>query len=507
MTQRLISLASSSPGFYGLNKQQSGDVLPSGWASEASNCVFDTIGRLAARKGCKNQHSSQVATDPESAHEYIDGAGNRLKVFAADNKIYKEVSGTITDISGTITTPTANDWQFTNFNGKCFAVQASHDPIVLSTTAGTFADITVDGGSTYDLDAIQPNNVLAAFGRLWFIKDNFLYYTNSLDETFVNGRLDLFTTWRHGSDEGVVLAEFNGLLLIFGRRNIAIYQGAADPTANTFSLVENIGDIGCIARDSIQSIGSDILFLSYTGVRSLQRTIQDGVAPLNDASRNNRDYILGFYSEAEKIKSVHFEKERFYLLSFPSKSKVFCFDVWSPLEDGSFRMTEWDVEHNCYVATYDSDLYIGYSNFFCKYEGFTDGQTSAGVAGTTYNYNFEGPWNDFGEEVENHVKIPKKGSLHYFAETQTTINYRWAFDYKDNFETRQVISQDFDQAEWGIAEWSENEFGSIGGFEESTVQCAKSGRIVKFGCQIPEVQGEFAMQRIDMQAKIGKSVV
>jgi hypothetical protein len=503
MTQRLVSLASSAPGFYGLNKQQSGDVLPPGWATEGTNAVFDTIGRLAARKGTKNQHSTQVASKLGSAHEYIDGEGNRVNIFAADNKIYKEVSGTITDISGTITTPTANNWQFTNFNGKCVGFQASHDPVVIATTGGSFADIALTGTD----QPSQPNNILAAFGRLWCIEGKKLHYSDSLDETTWDASLDLFTTWRHGSDEGIAVAEFNGLLLIFGRRNIAVYQGAADPTASTFSLVENIGDIGCIARDSIQSTGSDILFLSYTGVRSLQRTIQDGVAPLNDVSKNNRDYILGFYSEAELIKSVHFEKERFYLLSFPSKEKVFCFDVWQPLEDGSFRMTEWDIEHNCYVATYDSSLFIGYGQFFTKYEGYTDGQTSAAVAGSTYPYNFEGPWNDFGEEAENYLKVPKKGSLHYFSENSTTINYRWAFDYKDNFETRQIISEDFDVAEWGEAEYGEGEFGSIGGFEESPVQCSRSGRIVKFGCQIPQVQGEFALQRIDMQAKIGKQVV
>lgn len=503
MTQRLVALASSAPGFYGLNKQQSGDVLPPGWASEATNAVFDNIGRLAAAKGTKNTHATGVTGNLGAAHEYIDGTGNRLNIFAADNKIYKEESGTITDISGTITLPTANNWQFANFNGKCVGFQASHDPIVLSTVGGNFADIVLVGTD----QPTQPDNVLAAFGRLWCIEGKDLYYSNSLDETTWDASLDLFTTWRHGSDEGTAVAEFNGLLLIFGRRNIAIYQGAADPTASTFSLVENIGDIGCIARDSIQSIGSDILFLSYTGVRSLQRTIQDGVAPLNDISRNNRDYILGLYSEAENVKSVHHEKERFYLLSFPSKSKVFCFDVWSPLEDGSYRMTEWDKQHDCYVSTYDSTLYIGCGSFFCTYEGFTDNQTSAGVAGTTYNYNFEGPWNDFGEEVENHIKIPKKGSLHYFSENQTTINYKWAFDYRDNFETRQVISQDFDVAEWDEAEWGIGEFGSIGGFEESPVTCSKSGRIVKFGCEIPQVQGEFALQRIDMQAKIGKQVV
>lgn len=510
MPQRLVNLASSAPGFFGLNKQQSGDVLPPGWATVATNCVFDTIGRLSARKGTKKQHSSAVATDIGSAYEYIDGTGGRLKIFAADNKIYKIVGSTVTDISGTITTPTANDWQFTNFNGKCIGFQASHDPIVLSTTGGTFADITLVGSN----QPSQPNDIFAGFGRLWTIEGTTLYYSDSLDETAWNAALNLSTVWRHGEDEGIAVDEFNGLLLIFGRRNIAIYSGAADPTANTFVLVDNISNIGCIARDSIVSIGTDILFLSYTGVRSLQRTIQDGSSPLNDISKNNRNYLMGFYSESAAIKATYNEFNRFYLLSFPTKSKVFCFDTLAPLEDGSYRMTEWDVQHDAYISTYDSELWIAYNAFMCKYEDYTDGQTSAGVAGATYNYCFEGPWNDFGGEVENYLKIPKKGSVHFYAAETTTILYKWAFDYRDSYETRQVTTSTFNASEYSgtvtplsLHEYGTAEYGSIGAFQEQKVNLAQNGRIVKFGCEIAEVQGEFALQRIDMQAKIGKQVV
>ena len=71
---------------------------------------------------------------------------------------------------------------------------------------------------------------------------------------------------------------------------LLVYQGAEnDPTSN-ISLVEVIDGVGCIARDSIQDIGTDILFLSDTGVRSLGRIIQEKSAPIFDASKKVETY-------------------------------------------------------------------------------------------------------------------------------------------------------------------------------------------------------------------------
>ena len=75
---QIVPLTVRAPGFYGLNKQESGDVLPPGWATKASNLVIDELGRLARRKGTKYLGDTDITSSPDikSAHIYIDAAGN-----------------------------------------------------------------------------------------------------------------------------------------------------------------------------------------------------------------------------------------------------------------------------------------------------------------------------------------------------------------------------------------------------------------------------------------------
>ena len=53
-------------------------------------------------------------------------------------------------------------------------------------------------------------------------------------------------------------------------------------------LADTVEGVGCIARDSVQHTGTDILFLSDSGVRSFGRTIQEKSMPMRDISKNVR---------------------------------------------------------------------------------------------------------------------------------------------------------------------------------------------------------------------------
>jgi len=69
MPTRLQPLSVSAPGFYGLNKQQSGSNLDIGWAGDAINCIIDNDGRLAARKGWEKITTSAISADVTALHE------------------------------------------------------------------------------------------------------------------------------------------------------------------------------------------------------------------------------------------------------------------------------------------------------------------------------------------------------------------------------------------------------------------------------------------------------
>ena len=53
MAQPLQNITVASPGFFGLNTEESPIGLNPSYASVADNCVIDKLGRIGARKGYK----------------------------------------------------------------------------------------------------------------------------------------------------------------------------------------------------------------------------------------------------------------------------------------------------------------------------------------------------------------------------------------------------------------------------------------------------------------------
>jgi len=77
-----------------------------------------------------------------------------------------------------------------------------------------------------------------------------------------------------------------------------VYSGANDVvTSNVFKLHDTVEGVGCVARDSVQHTGTDIVFLSDSGVRSFGRVIQEKSMPMRDISRNVRNDLVRYVSE------------------------------------------------------------------------------------------------------------------------------------------------------------------------------------------------------------------
>jgi len=498
--KQLIPLSVASPGFFGLNKQQGSSILPPGWASEATNLVYDDTGRLASREGYKNIFSSNPTGTPKAIHEYVDAAGSRITIFATNNTIYKDdADGTFTDISGSITTPTADNWKFQNFNGACVGYQTGHDPIALTTVGGTFIDGT---GTQY-----AGNTVLASNGRLWTVFDNTLYYSDLLINTYAggsSGSFDLATYWREGMDEAVAITEFNGYLVVFGKDNIIVYSNPDDPTSS-MAIVENIGGIGCVARDSVQDIGTDLLFLSRTGIRSLGRTIQEKSSPIRDISKNIKDYIIQKYSiETGDIKSVYNSEDGFYAISFPSNSKTFVFDLKLLNQDGTPKVTEWDIAPTALAYTITADMLMGFTTRVSEYTGYLDDVARDDSGGATYSVEWVGNWNDFGQEVSSLVKIPKKMSILMGGVAGRTVSIKWAYDYIDSFSSTNITFTSGTVARYGVATYTNGIYSGLLTFNTAKTPLQSSGQVMKFGIEASVNGEQIILQRLDILAKIGR---
>jgi len=345
MAGTLQTSSIAAPGFYGLNLQESSITLSSGFALKAQNCVIDRYGRIGARRGWTplNATNTDLGSNPiEAMMEVVDGGSNTI-ISAGNNKLFTGRT-TLTqrlvrnaDNSGNATyTITGNNWQMVampygdvnDFQPHAYLAQAAHPMLV-------WHELPVSGGDPHDHDSgtfgfqqvgdvgtlpanhttasFKPNAVFAGFGRIWVGNiagdTQTVYFSDLLRGTdFTTGSagyLNLQEVFPNG-DNIVAIAGHNGFLIIFGRNNIAIYAQ------------DIIYNVGCIARDSVQNIGTDILFLSDAGVRSLARVIQEKSLPMNDISKNVRDDLMAnIASESDlgKVKSIYHERDAISILS------------------------------------------------------------------------------------------------------------------------------------------------------------------------------------------------
>lgn len=516
MPKKLVTFRQSKPAMFGLNRQDSGDILPDGWATEAKNCVFDKLGRLSSRKGTTHVNATAVSGTPtiRAVHEYIDSAGNTLIIAAAGNAIYKVSGTTLTDITGSATTPTADNWKFINFNSKCIGVQDGHAPIVLSAVAGTFADITYTAQAP-----TAANEALSAFGRVWYLDGNNLEYSDLLDETNGGagyGLFDLSTVWPEGMDEGVGLAEFNGHLIVLGKRSIIIYSNPWTPTGTgssdvtTMSLVESLSGVGCIARDSIQFTGDDIVFLSGNGIVSLGRVIQEKSMPTRKVSKNINDFLVDKVANENKdnIKSTYSKNDDFYLISLPSQNLSYYFDLRGMLEDGSFRCTEWTLVPTALLSTVTNTVYMGSTGgWLNEYDGYKDNILSNGSSGDNYLMLYHSPWSEVTPEIADYTKIAKRISAHLSGSVGQTVTIKWAFDYAEKFYADDVTLPEGTISRFGVGKYGIDKYSGKTAFTVLNTHARDAGRVLKLGFQATVKGQQVSLQRFDLQFTLGRLTV
>ena len=375
----------------------------------------------------------------------------------------------------------------------------TYDPAVSTTT---YRRVSEKSGSAGTVP--QANICISAFGRLWVANTATDKVTISFSDLIAghvwsggtSGSLDVSRVWPNGADEVMGLAAHNDFLFIFGKRQILVYSGASTPAGIVLS--DTVGSIGCIARDTIQSIGSDVVFLSDSGVRSLMRTIQEKSAPLRDLSKNVRfDLNSSLASETlANIKSVYSEKEAFYLLVLPATFQVYCFDTKQSLQDGSSRVTKWDsIAPTCLKSLRNGDLYIGKTGYIGKYDTYLDDTSTYRFAYYTNNADLGNP---------NQISILKAVTAIVIGGSNQYLTINWGFDYSGSYRAENVYIPSQTSYEYGTAEYNIAEYTSGVPIKTRTANASGAGKIVQTGYETTINGVSFSLQKIEIQAKDGK---
>lgn len=515
MAQKLQNITIQAPGFAGINTQDSPVGLDPSFASVANNCVIDQYGRVGARKGysaVSSNGSSVLGSSRgiEALHESLDDSGDKTVLSAGNNKIFSGTTS-LTDITPVGYTPTANNWKIIDFNNHTYFFQRGHESLIYTDESGSGVLEAFSSHSHATGTAPQANEVLAAYGRVWAADitgdKHTLYWTDLLQGHHwtggTSGSLDLTEVFPTGNDEIVALAAHNGFLIIFCKRSIIVYSGATSPA--NMVLHDTVEGVGCIARDSVQHTGTDILFLSDSGVRSFSRTIQEKSMPMRDISKNVRNDLLNYVStEIHPIKSVYSAEEAFYLLTFPTNNLTYCFDMRTALPDGSNRVTTWEHITPLSLAKLDDNtIYIGKSDGIYQYAGYTDNNSSY-----TLSY-FNNP-TDFGNS--NNLKFLKKFNITIIGNASSPTTLNWGYDYNTSYNTKTIagVSSDATVAEYGVAEYGIAEYNAqyVGGsdIQKPSVNVSGSGLIVTVGIKSVISGSPYSIQKIDIQALLGRLI-
>jgi hypothetical protein len=309
--------------------------------------------------------------------------------------------------------------------------------------------------------------------------------------------------WHNGADNITGLAAHNNFLIIFGQRQILVYQNATSPA--TITLADTVASIGCIARDSIQSTGKDILFLSNSGVRSFARTVIEKSVPIGDLSKNVRsDLMTSIGGETlTNIKSVYSETEAFYLLVLPLVKQVYCFDTRGQLQDNSFRVTTWDsIEPSALLSRRNGDLLLGKTGYIGKYTGSLD---------DTSIYRFEYYTNHADLGNANVTSLLKRIKVVVIGGSSQFVTIKWGFDFSTNYLSTNVSIPTQGISQYGIAEYGANatvvaQYSNGVALQTLSAPASGGGKIVQTGYESDINGSALSIQRIEIQSKDGKTV-
>lgn len=492
---RMLTVPLSQLGGRGLNTQEKDLIIDPSWATVLTNAVYGDRGALTARRGYQYLHASSLAEEVIQVHTYVDNTGSTLLLFSTPTKLYKIVGSTVTDITGTATTPTAGNWKFQNFNGKCVGWQTGHTPIVLDDVSDTWADLT---GTAIP----SGNEVLSAFGRLWVVDGDEVKYSDLLIYNDFSGgtagSADLTIYWPQ-QDEAVGLAEHNGFIFVFGKNNIVILSSPEDPS--NLAIEDSIQQVGLIGRDAKTPTPTDYAFASRLGITTLGRVIQEKSLPVRPAMPQLRDQLSAdlLSVTADAIHMTFSQDDNSAYMT--TGAKMYVLDLKST-ELGA-RALQWSFVPNT-VHEFNGVVYYGVTNYLAKREGYTDGQTSAGVAGSSYNFNYEGPWTDLGR---GNIKILKGAGFRMAGAGSQVGTFKWYLGFSDSVLSRQFEIPLSGRSEWGVFEFGVGTWS--GGVNPNPIKVGMSGanRIIKWGFSVPIDGEEFSVLSLSLRMKLGKEEI
>jgi len=563
MAQQQQNIVIRSPASQGINTEDSPVGLDLDFCLSAENAVIERLGRLGSRKGFA-EYTTNINV------MYTTPIGTARTDIAVEQIVSGEISGTTyvlcvvsvlhydntnTLIEGhyficlddgvntlnalsypTLTDPsTLRDAHLVYFNEAVYIFSSGNPALVFNgtTVSALFTGVAdtdyiapVDDTGTI-ASQIDGDVALSAYGRLWVtgVNNNYnvIYYSDLLIATqWYDGRatpasaqntggiIDVSEFWPNGGDRIVGLAAHNNFLIVFGRNSILFYSNAAsgDPAgADGIFLQDTMNDMGLLGRDAIANIGSDVLFVDDSGVRSLGRTVQEKSVPVGDLTRNVRRELRAALQETEqsKVALSYWPSEDITVCLLPSRNQAYVMDMRALSKTGGSKVTRWNncrfnkMEHY-QDRTQEFVLLAGsVGQGLLKYEGYTDWTNNPFV------FKYQSGLIDFGNPVVS--KFLKQIDYTIFSLfEETTATARWGHD--GNLTKKFPLSIDaLLPSYYGSALFGVSQYGAADNtMKRYKVNASGSGESVRVGLDVQINGNEVSIQEINIQTLLGRVI-
>ena len=542
-TGNLESVSLLAPGFLGLNTQDSQVGLSSGYATQADNITIDKGGRMTSRKGHQLLNAGKERI-PSLGNNYIESIwrhdlidGRSFYLANGNNKMFKGVEAPsiitkgitrnflseLDDITPSGVEIAGSRWQMQTLpegagsNAKIWTIATQKDnPALAFSVVGATLKWEKITDTPIGVTDFDPDACLSAYGRIWTagLSENpfTIFYSDLLDPTNFNsdnaGILDISSVV--GNNDTIVgMAQHNDFLVIFCKDNIVIYKGAENP--DTMSLEDVITGVGCLSRDSIKATGTDLIFMSKSGVRSLTRTIQEKSMPMRELTLNMRDELtewIRYENNPENIRAGYCEDNAYYLITLPLNRKMIYIDLRMPMENGSARCTTWSLSNGTLFNSFFDDnqtgqFLMGVPGGVAYYTGNTDN-------GESYDITYRSAASDLGGEGQTITKIGKRATLTIEGAKQQDFTMSYGYDYTRN-PRKVVVDRDlgtgiYPKYSIPTSLYGVSKYSSIGiGVHRIKIPLGGSGESFYFGLDATILDELMSIQKIDVFLKTGKT--
>ncbi|KAF0218792.1 MAG: hypothetical protein FD174_2575 [Geobacteraceae bacterium] len=257
-------------------------AMPQKFAVKLQNCHVSETGGLGKIPGYSRVNLNPLEIAIKTGFEYKKSDGTTIILAAGSGKIWKLNVNVLEDLKIGLN-GAAKVW-FAQIADKCIMSNGVDVPMIYDGAA-----VPNLGGLPVNTKFIKPH---VHKGRVWWTDgiNRMMAFHSALNApedytTAANaGYIDFRYVLPRG-DELLDIVTYVDLLVFLFRNHVVIYSGTNPTAGGDFRVVQVISGVGVVSPNVALPLGSDLLFLHDTGVKSLRQVVTTGNMSIGDVSK------------------------------------------------------------------------------------------------------------------------------------------------------------------------------------------------------------------------------